>query len=61
MSNLQDDHKDGLHKWPHEECYSCQLQKMSTTDFKDHIRRLCGVPEGAGRKAHPCVVRENHQ
>jgi hypothetical protein len=33
----------------------------STTDFKDRIRKLCGVEEGAGRKAHPCVVRNKRK
>lgn len=31
---------------------------MTNEEFRDRIRRLCGVPEGTGRKANPCVVRK---
>src|SRR4030095_3780991 len=31
---------------------------MTTQEFRDRIRKLCGVPEGTGRKANPCLVRK---
>ena len=34
MNDLQDDHKDGLHHWPHEDCYSCKLQR-NAIDFEE--------------------------
>ena len=32
--SLQDDHKDGLHHWPHEDCDTCNQQR-NAIDFEE--------------------------
>jgi hypothetical protein len=31
---------------------------LTTQEFRDRIRQLCGITEGAGRHAHHCLVRQ---
>jgi hypothetical protein len=31
---------------------------MSTEEFRDRLRKLCGVREGEGKRSNKCVVRK---